>query len=60
MKVKISIEVPMEELQENMQEYKECNGEELSLLDAKRNYIDIFIADKSDYIDRDNITVCFI
>lgn len=60
MKVKISIEVPMEELQENMQEYKECNGEELSLLAAKRNYIDIFIADKSDYIDRDNITVCFI
>lgn len=58
--VKILIEVPLQDLEEFMREYKECNGEELSLADAKRDYIEQFLADKNDYIDTDKISVCFV
>jgi hypothetical protein len=43
-----------------MQEYQECNGQEIDLLDAKRDYAERFIADKCEYIDEDNISVYFV
>lgn len=59
MKVKITIEVPMNDLGQYMQEYFECNGKALTIEEAKESYIDYFIADKNDFIDRDEIKVYF-
>lgn len=60
MEVKILIEVPLKELKEYMDDYYECNGERISLLEAKQMYIETFLADRSDYIDMDKIHVHFV
>lgn len=60
MKVKIIIEVPVQELAEDVESYKEDNyGEIPSLEEWKKTYIDYFMADKSDFIDPDEIEVYF-
>ena len=47
MQVKVAIEVSMDKLKEYMDEYFECNGEVLTIEQAKQSYIDQFIADKT-------------
>lgn len=58
--VKIGIEVSYDELEEYRKEFFECNGVELPIEIAKKNFIERFLADKSDYIDTDNIYVYFV
>ena len=55
MKVKIIIEVPLDELKEDIESYNEV----LPLEEWKKHYIDYFMADKSDFIDPDKIEVYF-
>ena len=58
--VKIGIEVSYDELEEYRKEFFECNGVELPIEIAKKNFIERFLTDKSDYIDTDNIYVYFV
>lgn len=60
MQVKVAIEVSLDKLKEYMDEYFECNGEVLTIEQAKQSYIDQFIADKNDYIDPVKIQVYFV
>ena len=60
MQVKVAIEVSLDTLKEYMDEYYECNGERLTIEQAKQSYIDQFIADKNDYIDPVKIQVYFV
>lgn len=60
MKVKITIEVSLEELNEYIDSYKECNYDEVpTLKQIKQSYIDCFMADKSDFINPDEIEIYF-
>lgn len=60
MKVKIIIEVPLDELKEDIESYKEDNyNEVLPLEEWKKHYVDYFMADRSDFIDPDKIEVYF-
>ncbi len=60
MQVKIMIEVPLADLAEYMVSYLECNGIALTVEQAKKTYVEQFLADKNDYIDTDKITVFFV
>ena len=60
MRVKVAIEVSYDELEEYRREFFECNGVELPIETAKKNYIERFLADKNDYIDTDKIYVYFV
>lgn len=60
MTIKIRIEVSYDELEDYRREFFECNGVELPIEIAKKNFIERFMADKNDYIDTDNIYVYFV
>ena len=58
MKVKIQILIGKEELDRDYgNDYIELNGELPSFEEIKEAYIDMFIADKNDYINSDEIDV---
>lgn len=58
MKVKIQILINKEELNRDYgNDYIELNGELPSFEEIKEAYIDMFIANKNDYIDSDEIDV---
>ena len=58
MKVKIQILIDKEELNRYYSnDYIELNGELPSFEEIKEDYIDMFIANKNDYIDSDEIDV---
>lgn len=60
MRVKVAIEISYDELEEYRREFLECNGVELPIEIAKKNFIERFLADKNDYIDTDKIYVYFV
>ena len=58
MKVKIQIFIDKEELNRDYSnDYIELNGELPSFEEIKEAYIDMFIANKNDYVDSDEIDV---
>ncbi len=58
--VKIGIEVSYDELEDFRNNFFIYNGIELPIDEAKKIFIDRFLADRSDYIDTDNIYVYFV
>ena len=58
--VKIGIEVSYGELEDFRNNFFIDNGVELPIDKAKEIFIDRFLADRSDYIDTDNIYVYFV
>ena len=58
--VKIGIEVSYDELEDFRNNFFIDNGVELPIDKAKEIFIDRFLADRSDYIDTDNIYVYFV
>lgn len=60
MKAIISLAVPKGDLEEHQKEFKECNGREMTEQELKNMYVDWFLADKSDYIYPDEISVHFV
>ena len=61
MKVKVTIDVPIEELAEYLMAYAELNDNIVKTPDeAKSVFIDEFLANRGDYLDEDNITVNYV
>ena len=58
--VKIGIEVSYDELEDFRNNFFIDNGVELPIDKAKKIFIERFLADRSDYIDTDNICVYFV
>lgn len=58
--VKIGIEVSYDELEDFRNDFFIDNGVELPIDEAKKIFIDQFLANRSDYIDTNNIYVYFV
>lgn len=58
--VKIGIEISYDELEDYRNNFFIDNGVELPIDEAKKKFIDRFLADRSNYIDTDNICVYFV
>lgn len=60
MKAKVILEVSMEEFKTWQQEIFDCDGVLCTLEEFKAECIERFFADKSDYLDDDNMTVYLV
>lgn len=60
MKVKVILEVSLEDLVDYQQSYLELKEEPPDIEEIKNIYIEHFLADKNDYLCKNEITVYFI